>query len=49
MNQHTASPDSRPLNRLLVITVLSLGLYLILPTFFANLGFPLDDALIHES
>lgn len=49
MNQHTASPDSRPLNRLLVITVLSLGLYLILPTFIGNLGFPLDDAWIHQT
>ncbi len=49
MNQHTPSPDSRPLNRLLFITVLSLGLYLILPTFIGNLGFPLDDAWIHQT
>ncbi len=37
------------LNRLLVVVVFGLGLYLILPTLSGHLGFPLDDAWIHQT
>lgn len=49
MSQGDDSRESRPQNRILITVVLSLGLYLILPTLSQQMGFPLDDAWIHQT
>lgn len=49
MSQGNDSRESRPQNRILIAVVVSLGLYLVLPTLSQQMGFPLDDAWIHQT
>ena len=49
MSQGNDSRESRPQNQILIAVVLSLGLYLVLPTLSRQMGFPLDDAWIHQT
>ncbi len=49
MSQGLDSQESRPQNRILIAVVVSLGLYLVLPTLSQQIGFPLDDAWIHQT
>ena len=49
MSAKDERPETWLPNRILIAVVVCLGLYLILPTISGYIGFPLDDAWIHQT